>query len=320
MIIFFYGADSFRRQQKLQAMQTHFTATVDSGAFSLEKISSQNLKIEEIAKKIGAGSLFAKKRMVIIENLFTQKSDNLFENLLPLLKNQLADNQNVLVFIDQEISEKSLTPAAKKVFKLITNQPYSQEFKLLTTPQTINFAKKTLIERQQAIANNAINLLITKTGNDLWRLNNEINKLQALAHGREISLSDVQEIVTGDFEENIFSLTDAFAEKKGKIAYKIINEQLAAGLSAEYILSMLARQIKILIEIKSALGSQDSNNLSQQLGLHPFVIKKGINQANVFSLEELKSLFNKLIDLEFRVKTGQASLSHELLLLAAETD
>ncbi len=67
---------------------------------------------------------------------------------------------------------------------------------------------------------------------------------------------------------------------------------------------MLARQIKILIQVKQSNG--------QGLDLHPFVVKKAMSQIRKFKMEQLKQLYQKLLDIDLKLKSTNIS-AHSLL-------
>ncbi len=318
MIIFFFGEDSFRIKQKLNEVRQHFVKNIDPGSFSLEEINGEKTSVSEISQKINTGSLFTKKRMIIVRNIFKNKQEELFKYLIDLSKKQRSDKSNALVFIDDSITATKLKENAKKFLLILKKLPYSQEFKALDHKQVLNFAKEAFSQKKQDISFSALSLLVEKTGNDLWRLNNEINKLCALAKNRKIETEDINTLVSGEFEEKIFILIDAFFEKRKSIAYKILHEQLSAGLSPEYILSMLIRQIKILLEIKAAQRNTSNEKLAVVLNLHPFVVKKSLISVNKFSLDQLKQIFTNLVELEYKSKIGQQNLKNELFLLSAK--
>jgi len=318
MIIFFFGEDSFRIKQKLKEVRQHFVKNIDPGSFSLEEINGEKTSVSEISQKINTGSLFTKKRMIIIKNIFNNKQEELFKYLIDLSKKQRNDKSNALVFIDNSITATKLKENAKKFLLILKKLPYTQEFKALDHKQVLNFAKEAFSQKKHDISFSALSLLVEKTGNDLWRLNNEINKLCALAKNRKIEIEDINALVSGEFEEKIFILIDAFFEKRKSIAYKTLHEQLSAGLSSEYILSMLIRQIKILLEIKAAQRNTSNEKLAVVLNLHPFVVKKSLISVNKFSLDQLKQIYNNLVELEYKSKIGQVNLKNELFLLSAK--
>jgi DNA polymerase III subunit delta len=318
MIIFFHGNDTFRIQKKLKETKDRFSQNNEANSFIIEEIAGEKISTKDISIKIQTKSLFAKKKMIIIKNIFKQKEADIWSKLFQIIKNYQDSKEVFLVFIEEKIENNKLNKEAKAFLKLLKNQTYTQEFGQLDDKQTLNLAKNIFIEKKQKISPIALSSLVSKTGNDLWRLNNEINKLSSLALNRQIEIKDVEENISSEFEEKIFILIDSFFQKKKSLAYKILHEQISAGLSPEYILNMLTRQIRIILEVKSAQKNTPSNKLAENLELHPFVLKKALIQANLFNLEELKKVFNKLVDLEYKNKTGKINLKNELFVLSAQ--
>ncbi len=64
-------------------------------------------------------------------------------------------------------------------------------------------------------------------------------------------------------------------------------------------------KIKSLAENSSFSSWQFSYQASKTLGLHPFVVKKTLPIAQNFSMEELKNSYQKLLELDYQIKTGK---------------
>ncbi len=318
MIIFLYGADTFRSHRMLQEMKNKFIKDVDPGSNSLSALDGATTGLKEIGEKINTGSLFVKKRLVVIENVFKNKKTKVFAELADYLKKFSTGEDNIVIFIDEELNtkDKPLKVDAKKLFAFLSKQKFVQEFKTLSNLQLLNFIKKETNVYGKEMSAAAASLLINLTSGDLWSIASEIKKLSFYSANKIINENDVKELCAGTVNEDIFALTDALSAKNKALALKLIEEQYAAGLSDEYLIAMLVRQFKILLQIKSALD----NNLSQgemtsQLKLHPFIIKKGMFQAKNFSLESLKNYLNELVRLDFSNKTGRSQIKTELMLL-----
>jgi DNA polymerase-3 subunit delta len=89
-----------------------------------------------------------------------------------------------------------------------------------------------------------------------------------------------------------------------------------AGLSDGHLLSMISRQVRILIGIRQALDSGlSSHEITSLLKLHPFVLQKGINQVRNFNLETLKKIFFRLVEIDKDMKTGRADARTALNIL-----
>ncbi len=318
MIIFLHGADTFRSRRLLHEMKNKFIREVDPESNSLNVLDGQTITLKELSEKINTGSLFVKKRLIIIENIFQNKKDKLFAELAEYLKKFSRSEDNVIIFWDENLNskEKSLKTEAKKLFSFLSKQKFVQEFKALTNSQLLAFIKKEANNLQKDINAPAASLLINLTNGDLWLIAKEIRKLSFYTKNKIISLEEVKEMVAGFLNENIFALTDALSAKNKNLATKLLEEQYVAGLSDEYLITMLIRQFKILLQIREALDKKiNPLDLAGRLKLHPFVAKKGALQARNFSSETLKSYLNRLIHLDFLNKTGSADVKTELTLL-----
>ncbi|MFA5023676.1 MAG: DNA polymerase III subunit delta [Patescibacteria group bacterium] len=318
MIIFLYGPDTFRSRRLLQEMKKKFIKDVDPDAHSLNVIDGETATLKEINEKINTGSLFVKKRLVVIENIFKNKKEKTFTELTDYLKKFAGDEDNIIIFIDEELEgkEKSLKADAKKLFTFLSKQKYSQEFRLLTNAQLLTWLKKEAARYGQDIIASAASLLINLTNGDLWLMSQEIKKLSFHTANKIIIDSDVKEMTKGAFNEDIFALTDALSAKNKPQALRLLEEQYAAGLSDEYLIAMLIRQFKILLQIRAALDLNMSPlEMPGKLKLHPYVAKKGALQAKNFSSLILKKYLDQLIKLDFSNKTGATNIKTELILL-----
>ena len=338
MIIFFYGSNNFKAKQRINELQKKFTREIDPHEHSFNIIDGPTTDLKEITGLINTSSLFAKKRLTFIENLFANKKTTLLEEFLDFLKNNNLDKADDIIIIYEPLIKTSreravkvnaagqdnpLNAKEKKLFDFLKSQKFSQEFKDLTNSELINWIKQEFINRQSSIDFAALQTLISLVGPDLWQLNNEINKLinyKKLGDiPTEITTLDVKKIVAGNFDDNIFALTYALSHKNKVTALKILEEQYAADLSPEYILAMFMRQFKILLQIKTA---QDSKwlpvKVASTLKIHPFIVKKGLEQSKNFSAAQLKNILNRLVEIDYLNKIGQGDLKTLLNLLISE--
>lgn len=318
MIIFLHGADTFRSHRLLQEMKNKFIKDADKDASSLSVLDGGATSLKEIGEKINTGSLFVKKRLAVIENIFKNKKTKIFIELVDYLKKFSDTEDNIIIFIDEELNskEKPLKADAKKLFSFLGKQKFVKEFEALNNLHLLGFIKKECETYGKEMSSNAGALLINYTNGDLWLISSEIKKLAFYSQNKIISETNVKEICVGAVNEDIFALTDALSSKNKAQALKLLEEQYTAGLSDEYLIAMLIRQFKILLQIRTTID----NNLSPSetatiLKLHPYVIKKGLSQARNFSADALKTYLNKLIHLDFSNKNGLSDIKTELMLL-----
>ncbi|MFZ4648305.1 MAG: DNA polymerase III subunit delta [Patescibacteria group bacterium] len=319
MIIFLYGADSFRSHLKLKEIRQNFQDKVDVNASSISLLDGAKIGIKEIAEQINTGSLFVNKRLVIIEDFFNNKQEKIFSELKDYLEKQkLADldDRNVLIFLDGELNTKTtpLKAKTKILFNFLVDQKLSQEFKTLSSLQLNNFVKNEFEKEGKKISTTAIAELISCHQGDLWQISNEIKKLIHYKKEGQIESKDIEEIGSRAYGEDVFSFTDALGLRNKKVAVKIFEEQISAGVEVDQLLAMMIRHFKILVQIKSFEGKKTPSLIATELGLHPFVVSKSATQAKNFSSAELIDFFNQLVFLDYANKTGQKDLMNGLTL------
>lgn len=321
MIIFLYGADAYRSKTALKIIKEKFIREIDPSESSLSFVDGQNAELKTIISKLNTGSLFTKKRLSIIENVFKNKKSSIFSGLESYLQNLEKDEGNIVVFHEEPSNEKlkPLNKEGKKFFDFLTKQKYSQEFKVLRGDALLVFMKKEAQSYGKEISLSAAKLLASYFGDDLWSISREIKKLAFSYPEKIISLEAAKLSAKESFEEDIFAFSDAISAKDKKTAYSLLEKQRAAGLSDEYLLSMINRQIKILLLVKDeAKKTSDATKIASTLKLHPYVVKKSLAQIKNFEEKNLKNLFNRLVEIDFLNKSGKSQLENELSLFVSE--
>jgi len=326
MIIFLHGADSYRSRQKLNLMIEQFKKQRDPHGDNVVRLEGEKLTVDELNSKIASQSLLAEKRIIIITNFFNHKQEDLFKQTLKYLDNlEKKGNENTIIFHEsreldsKKFGAKKLTVKRKKLFDFLTKQKFSEKFNTFNNLQTANWIKKEIAAKNINIEPPALQMLITRTESNLWQLNNELNKLINHAIANEqgvITMADVQLFVKGNIDDNIFALTDALGNNNKDVFFSLLEQQLEAGTVLPQILTMIIRHFKIMLQLKEQLLQKKTpTTIAKDLKLHPFVVKKTSSQTRNFSLDYLKQKLIKLIELDYKIKTGQADGLTSLNLL-----
>ncbi len=304
MIFFFYGENSFLAQAKIQAIKNKFQQTIDASGQNIQQLDGEELKIDDFFKTVTATGFLASKKLVTIRNIFKNKKLKNFQDSLIDYLNKLTDSveENYLIFW-----EDSKPSVASKLYKALKKFKYTEEFTPLPPAKLAAWTKQQITLAGGEIAPAALEALLGYVGNNLWQLDQEISKLIHFAKNKAITLADVNELIQAKANDNVFNLIDAIGRKDKKTALKLLEEQLTSGENAIYLLTMITRQFRLLIKIK-ILSEKIKNNfaLAQALKVHSFVVQKSLAQSKIYSLEELKRIYQKLLILDEKLKTGQA--------------
>jgi len=69
---------------------------------------------------------------------------------------------------------------------------------------------------------------------------------------------------------------------------------------------MIQRQFRLLLQAREVIDQGgDAREIMKQLKLHPFVSEKLNNQARRFDLQQLETVYRRLLDMDEGIKTGQ---------------
>ncbi|MFA5075916.1 MAG: DNA polymerase III subunit delta [Patescibacteria group bacterium] len=307
MIFFLYGPDTFRARQKLNELKEKFVKEVDESSLNLTYLSGKNLDIAQFNQAVATPPFLARKRMVIIDNLLSNEPDQeLTKQILEILGKEDLIKDILLIFLETDDFKRDGV-----LSKRLIKEKYAQEFELLKDSELRNWLRVEFRNRGGKISSTALERLAGLVGNDLWQLNSEIDKLIAYAGDNSIEEKDVTELVRGRFDDNIFHLIDAIAAKNSRLAHQLLSEQFDSGADELYILTMLTRQFRILLqtrELAEANRQITKTQVASQLGVHPFVAQKALGQIKNFSAAKLKDIYRQLLDADVRIKTNYATV------------
>jgi DNA polymerase-3 subunit delta len=128
----------------------------------------------------------------------------------------------------------------------------------------------------------AVALLARFVGSDLWVMAGEVDKLTLYASGRRIEEADVRAVVSYAREASVFAMVDAILESRPGAAQQMLQQLLREGEPPAQLLVMLARQVRIIFQIREMRGLGIARGEVQaRLGLTSnFVLRKAWDQAD----------------------------------------
>jgi DNA polymerase-3 subunit delta len=241
--------------------------------------------------------------LIILDNFFKLNAETLKKVEDYILALKLAEDlQNLLIFWEEDLVDgKQKSP----LFKVLTKKPaFYQKFEILKFGQLKKWTEREILARGGKISATALDVLALNAGGDLWRLNQEINKLIVYKRGDMIEADDVKLLTAAGFNSNIFELIDALGRKEGAMAFSIFSNEIKTGRDELEILGLVAGHFRRLISVRSMVDSGRAISASL-LGFHQFVFQKILNQSRNFTLSDLKNKFRKIVETDYMIKTGK---------------
>ncbi|QQR84290.1 DNA polymerase III subunit delta [Candidatus Peregrinibacteria bacterium] len=294
---FFTGEDTYRLQELVKGWKNAFLEK--HGDLNLSILSIEDHTIPEMISQIETAPFLGDKRLIFLEGLPESASTGKKRDA-----GITPEQEEALLKVVQSLPETSIVVLVqpnpdkrKSLYKKLVQLATVKSFESLKGAGLSNW-----VQRQSSKYNGKIDAatalhLVSYAGEDLWKLDREIEKMATYAGDQSIPRDTIEELVIPTNEANLFRLTDALSVKNTNAALKELNRLQVAGESMHQVLYMLARQIRILIQIKE---TSDPSSLK----LHPFVLRNASSQAKNFTTDALKKAHADLVAIDVAVKTG----------------
>ncbi len=321
MLYFFYGEETFRLKNKLDQVIKAYQAKYSSGLNLMSFDGKEEKDIFDNFKNfVQTVSIFNEKRLVIVRNVLSLDDREIEQFTNFLIGSVLVKTEERFVVLTEEraIDEKKMPSVKREFFKfLISAKCRSQKFGHLSSSELKQWIKGKVNKKSGNISEEAIKELIIRAGSDLFRLNNEIEKLIHYHSDKGISLTDVQLLVEAPTISTVFQFVDALADQDQPKAMELLWEQFyQKNERPELILGALIYQFRNLLAGKELVENGENKfSIQKKLGIPYFVANKIIFQTRKFTLNQLKNIYHRLAQLDYLIKMGQVDLVADLELM-----
>ncbi len=275
MTIFLYGQDGYRLKRGIEQVVAGYKKKYPDylNLFSFDL--SDNEQKSRFEDSLKTASLFEEAKLIIARNVFASKDLSLW--VKKLLSEHGTDKNNGVVMIVEPAPRKELEKINKELFKsLASTSTTVRDFEYLDGVKLVNWIRSEFALRNCSIDNSGAKKLIGLAGNESFRLANEVDKLANHRQKGAVTSEDIELLVTAQVDLNIFNLVDAIVSKNRAKSYELLYREIKNGRDPYYLMAMMAYGFR--------------------------------SRAGRFSLEELKTNFGKLLEMDVLSKDGALNL------------
>jgi len=228
--------------------------------------------------------MFAERQVVLLKEAQQMRD---LEKLEGYLENPLSST----VFIVSH-KEKKVDGRGKlaKALKKSTAEVFTT--KKLYENQLPEWANTMIVNRGLNIQPKALHILVDHVGNDLSRIENEIEKLTLnLAGKKTISEDDIEKFIGVSKEFNVFELQAAIGQKNLAKSIRIIQyfESNPKAAPIQLVLPSIYNFFSKLYILKGTVGA-NSQNAASILGVQPFFVKEYLSAASKYDFKSVEKV------------------------------
>ena len=276
-----YGEEPYLVQQYKTRLKN--ALSVEGDTMNTSVFSGKDIRPEALIDLAETLPFFAERRVILVENSgFFKKST---EELAAYM-GELPET-SYFIFAEEDVDKRG------KMYKQVKKYGSVVEFKRQTDAVLMQWILGTLKKENKRITRSVMELFLSKTGNDMELITQELEKLLCYTMEKEvIEAEDVEAICANQISGKIFDMVDAIGRKEKKKA-----------LDLYYDLLMLKEPYK---------------SMASKVGVPEFAVRKYTGQARAFDSLRLEEIMRECVQTEENIKTGQMGdqLAVELLIIS----
>jgi DNA polymerase-3 subunit delta len=314
----FHGPEEFTKEQALSQL-TDRLVPPKFRDLNYQMIDGTETSADAIIAACETLPFLSDRRLIVVKDyvgLGGQKSGD--EETLKKYLDRIADD-TCLVFYHRGAADKT-----RKIYKAIKKNGETVEFVRLKNPELSRWTAKTFRKYGKEISGRELNYFLTQVGNNLEDISNEIRKLASYTGSSDcITMEEIDKLVTPSPEYTVFQLVDAISSRQRAKALKLLEVLLDSGQSVFGLISLIARQIKIMLLCKDytekgySLRAVQKELRANPFKLHPYSVKKGMDQSQNFTMVQLRRDLDICLEADYGIKNGRVKerLGVEMLVI-----
>jgi len=228
--------------------------------------------------------MFAERQVVLLKEAQQMRD---LEKLEGYVENPLSSTVFVVSHKEKKVDGRG---KLAKALKKSTAEVFTT--KKLYENQLPEWTNTMIVNRGLIIQPKALHILVDHVGNDLSRIENEIEKLTLNLSGKKtISEDDIEKFIGVSKEFNVFELQAAIGQKDLAKSIRIIQyfESNPKAAPMQLILPSIYNFFSKLYILKGT-ASANSQNAASILGVQPFFVKEYLSAASKYDFESVEKV------------------------------
>jgi DNA polymerase-3 subunit delta len=315
----FHGENAFAQGKTLGDLKRRLGDDPAMVSLNTMAFDGRTVSLAELEHACCTLPFLSNRRLVVVRGLIERLNE----------PGNRQDRDRILAFLPQLpastrliLQEPHALPDGNPFVRLAASSPLglARKFDLPDGRALVQWIRLQVASQGGCIEPDAIALLVLGIGNDLYLLENEIDKLLSYTRlTRPIRAADIRLLTASGVQAGVFDLVDAVGQRLESKATTLLRSLLEAGEEPLRLSGMITRQFRLLIQVRERLDMRFlPDEIGPDLGLKPYPTGKLVQQASSFTLKRLEDIYRRLLDNDLAIKTGNTQPIVALELLVVE--
>lgn len=267
----------------------------------------RDVSVEDIVSNAKRYPMMAERQVVIVKE--AQDLSRTIENLVSYAENPQPTTVLVICYKYKKLD------ARKKLTKVLRKNSVLFDSKKLYENQIPDWIRRVLAGKGYTITPKAAQMLVEFLGNDLSKVNNELEKLQLIVNdGEQITPQIIEENIGISKDFNNFELQNAIGEKDITKAFGIV-QYFAQNPKSHPIVMTIALLYSFFSKLLKYHALNDKSEAPRALGVSPYFVKDYQTAARNYPMKQVSSIVTSIREIDMKSKgVGAANLPQGDLL------
>ncbi|MBT8238596.1 MAG: DNA polymerase III subunit delta [Croceitalea sp.] len=277
--------------------------------FNLMTIYGRDTSIDDIVSNAKRFPMMAEHQVVIVKE--AQSLSRTIEQLVKYVENPQPTTILVICYKYKKLDKR------KKLYKAVRANGVLFESKKLYDNQVADWIRRFTKGKGYSISPKSAALLVDYLGNDLSKINNEMEKLFLVIEKQtEITPAHIEKHIGISKDFNNFELKKAIGEKDALKASRIVNYFSQNPKENPFLVTIsLLNNFFVQLLLYHGMADHSPRSVAQKLGINPYFVVEYQTAARNYSMKEISAIISNLRELDMKGKgVGSQNVPHSDLL------
>ena len=312
-VYLFAGDEDYLIRYYLGALRDSLEIDPAFAVFNYQSFDGEEIDFSAIIEAIKAPPMMSDYKLIEWRHAdFTSLKDKDLDKLEELIELAEEHSYSVVAFTAIEDGVDFGTPKKPSAFvKRFDKRLNLLRFDKSADNQLYAWLKKHFDSHGIEVDLKAVEALVFRSGHSMNVLNNEVEKLSALAKARgkgRITPEDINEVASSTPECDTFALSGAITDRNKEKAYTALLDMKIKRVDPTVIMGMIAKTYDELFSVAMLLEEgRGADDIADFLKMNPYKVKIYIGAAKRYGREHLSRIVTSLAKTDMNSKFGGIS-------------